>query len=259
MGYIYSFINLINQKRYIGSTIQDPQRRYKQHIYHAFHEKDSKYNYPLYCAIRKYSLENFSFEILLEFDGDYQELLNLEKQLIVKYNTICPFGYNQTTDTTHPINDPNTYKKISETKRNKSNQVIVLSKDQENILGIYRSIADCAEITGLNEKKIAACCRGERLTTNDVVCYWLDNNDDLIIPQYKRDCYKGKEGTTQIQSSSRRVAKVDLETGKELFIYDTIALAARENNCDASAISKVCRGIRNKAKGFGWKYVEDIE
>ena len=38
-------------------------------------------------------------------------------------------------------------------------------------------------------------------------------------------------------------------------VYDTIALAARENNCDASGISKVCRGLRNKAKGYGWKYV----
>ena len=256
MKYIYCFTNLINGKKYIGSTIQKPQRRYKQHLYHAFHENDSKYNYPLYCAIRKYGIENFSFEIIKEFDGEYQDLLELEKSFIIKYNSVCPNGYNQTTNTAHPINDPNTYKKVSETKRENANRVILLDKNQEEILGIYRSIIDCAEATGLDERKLAACCRGERLTTNNTVCYWLDDNDDLIIPEYIRDSYKGEKGTTQIQSTSRRVAKIDLNTGKELCIYDTIALAARENNCDSSGISKVCKGIRNKAKGFGWKYVE---
>ena len=51
------------------------------------------------------------------------------------------------------------------------------------------------------------------------------------------------------------MAKIDLNTNEELATYDTIALAARENQCDASAISKVCKGLRNKVKGFGWKYV----
>ena len=55
---------------------------------------------------------------------------------------------------------------------------------------------DCAEETTLDERKIAACCRGERLTTGNKKFYWLDKNDDLIIPEYKRDNYKGKEGTT---------------------------------------------------------------
>ena len=30
--------------------------------------------------------------------------------------------------------------------------------------------------------------------------------------------------------------------------------AAADNNCDASAISKVCNGKRNKCGGFKWKY-----
>lgn len=255
ISYIYCFTNLINNKKYIGSTIQNPQRRYKQHLYLASQKDNDKFNYPLYCAIRKYGIENFSFDILTEFTGNYQELLNLEKELIIKNNTVCPFGYNQTSDTTHPLNDLNTYKKISEVKREQAKKVIIFDINQEKILGIYRSIIDCAEATGLDERKIAACCRGERRTTGNVICYWLDNNNDLIIPEYKRDNYKGKKGTTQIQSSSRAVAKIDLITGEEICRYDTIALAARENSCDPSGIAKVCKRIRNKVKGFGWKYV----
>ena len=37
--------------------------------------------------------------------------------------------------------------------------------------------------------------------------------------------------------------------------YETLALAARENNCDSSGISKVCKGKRNNCGGFKWKYV----
>ena len=256
MGYIYCFTNLINNKKYIGSTIQEIKKRYNQHLYNAYNEKDTiKYAYPLYCAIRKYGIENFSFEILEEYEGEYQQLLQLESSYIIKLNSVAPNGYNQTSDTTHPICDLKIAKKVSETKRKNANRVIVIDKNNEEIIGIYRSIIDCAEAIGLSEKKIAACCRGERLSTGGKIFYWLDENDDLIIHEYKRDSYKGKKGTTQVQSSSKKVAKINLETGEEIEIYDTIALAARENNCDASGISKVCRGLRNKAKGYGWKYV----
>ena len=47
------------------------------------------------------------------------------------------------------------------------------------------------------------------------------------------------------------------KTNEIIEIYDTIALAARENNCDNSAISKVCRGLRNKCGGFKWQYIEN--
>ena len=80
---------------------------------------------------------------------------------------------------------------------------------------------------------------------------------NIIIPEYLRDEYKGEKGTTQIQSSSRKVAKIDLQSNQILEIYDTIALAARENNCDNSAISKVCRGLRNTCGGYKWKYIEN--
>jgi hypothetical protein len=51
------------------------------------------------------------------------------------------------------------------------------------------------------------------------------------------------------------VAKINKDTNEIIEIYDTIALAARENNCDNSAISKVCNGTRNSCGGFKWKYI----
>lgn len=64
---IYKITNKINQKCYIGKSI-DIERRFKKHQTDALwvSDKNFKYNYPLYQAFRKYGIENFSFEILEE-------------------------------------------------------------------------------------------------------------------------------------------------------------------------------------------------
>lgn len=83
---IYKIENLINHKVYIGQS-KDVYKRLRQHI------RSSKYNNHgyLYNAIRKYGIENFSFEILIEtYDRDYWE-----KFLIHIYHaTDNKYGYN---------------------------------------------------------------------------------------------------------------------------------------------------------------------
>ncbi len=254
--YIYSFTNLINGKKYIGSTIKMPKKRYNEHIYNCFHENAHQYNYPLYQAIRKYGVENFIFEILLEKDCQENEIRNIEKDYILKFNTISPNGYNQTEDTKHPINTQFAYSKMKETKREKAKRVALIDENYK-IIKIWRSIVDCAEELHIGEKHIAACCRGERHTVDNKIFLWLNNDGNLIIPQYTGVIYKGKKGTTQKQKTNKTVVKYDLNTKKELQRYESVALAARENNCDSSAIIKVCRGQRHKCGGYGWKYEEN--
>ena len=251
---IYCFTNTINNKQYIGSTIIEPNKRYAQHMYNVTHENAHQYNYPLYQAIRKYGIDKFKFEILLQVDCSEEEIRKIEHEYIIQMKTLTPNGYNQTENTLHPINDVESYKKMSETKRNNAKNIAEVDKNN-NIIQIWRSVSDCAEDTKLDAKKIAAICRGERKTVNNRIFYWIVNNQ-LEIPIYIRDEYKGEKGTTQIQSSSRRVAKIDKQTNEILAIYDTIALAARENNCDNSAISKVCRGLRTQCGGFKWQYYD---
>ena len=84
---IYKIENLINHKVYIGQS-KNIYKRWQQHKNHAKHEK---YKYVLYQAIRKYGIENFSFEILIEtYDRNYWE-----KFLIQIYHaTDNKFGYN---------------------------------------------------------------------------------------------------------------------------------------------------------------------
>lgn len=253
MKTIYCFTNIINNKRYIGSTIVKPNIRYNQHLYNAFHENVHQYNYPLYQAIRKYGIDNFIFSILEQKDCSEEEIRKIEQEYIIKLNTLTPNGYNQTIETQHPLNTSESYKKMSNTKRELAKEIVEIDKDK-NIINKWRSIKDCSEDIQISEKNIAACCRGEQHSVSNRFFCWIDKNNNLLIPEYTGYIYKGANGTTQIQSTSKVVLKIDPKTDKILKEYPTIALASRENNCDSSGITKVCRNIRKTCGGFKWKY-----
>jgi len=87
MAIIYKITNHLNNKCYIGQTVQEPNIRWKQHI------KPKKYKCAIYSAILKYGLENFTFEIV---EKTKPELLD-EKEIyyIRKYNSYRN-GYNLT-------------------------------------------------------------------------------------------------------------------------------------------------------------------
>lgn len=87
---IYKITNLINDKSYIGQSI-DIERRFKMHKRTAFNKNSSSYHYPLYRAIRKYGIDKFSFDILEECL--MEELDNKEIDYIEHYNTYYS-GYN---------------------------------------------------------------------------------------------------------------------------------------------------------------------
>lgn len=83
---IYKITNNINNKIYIGQSIH-PDKRWWEHCNRARNGID---NYPIHLAISKYGKENFSFEIL-EWTSDYD---NRERELIKKYDSLSPKGYN---------------------------------------------------------------------------------------------------------------------------------------------------------------------
>lgn len=89
---IYKITNLINDKIYIGQA-KNIERRWKEHI-----NASKKENSLLYRAMRKYGLENFSFEVIEECS--IEELNNLEIYYIWYYNSYIykegSKGYNMT-------------------------------------------------------------------------------------------------------------------------------------------------------------------
>ena len=89
---IYKITNNINGKVYVGQS-KCIERRWCRHRNASFNPNGDEYDKPLYRAIRKNGLENFSFEVIEECLID--ELDNKEKYWIQYYNSCNPnFGYN---------------------------------------------------------------------------------------------------------------------------------------------------------------------
>ena len=98
MTYIYKFTNKINGHCYIGQT-NNLQKRYNGHKSESFNEKASGYWLPFHCAIRKYGIENFDYEVLEEIaDEESQDFINeREKFFIAYYHSLKDEnGYNVT-------------------------------------------------------------------------------------------------------------------------------------------------------------------
>lgn len=91
MGYIYKITNIVNNKCYIGETIQVPDRRWYNHKTSI---KNNKGCPLLSKAFKKYGESKFKFEVLIIcFDEDR---FIYEKEYIKKLNSLTPNGYNAT-------------------------------------------------------------------------------------------------------------------------------------------------------------------
>ena len=92
---IYKITNLINNKCYIGQTAKTAEERWKEHKAHAFGSHPNDQNKTLYQAIRKYGVENFSFEVIQDDIDTFEKLDKAEIYWIDYYNSFVK-GYNET-------------------------------------------------------------------------------------------------------------------------------------------------------------------
>jgi len=92
MGYIYRILCKENGKSYIGRTLHDPMKRWKQHIYKS---KRNESKTILGYAIAKYGADSFLVETLCEVSEN--ALDNMECYYAEQYESyVWQGGYNQT-------------------------------------------------------------------------------------------------------------------------------------------------------------------
>ena len=91
MAYIYKITNIINNKLYIGKTVNTIEKRFNQHKNESKTERAK--NRPLYRAINKYGIENFEIEIIEECNYD---ILNEREIYWINYYDTYNNGYNAT-------------------------------------------------------------------------------------------------------------------------------------------------------------------
>ena len=86
-GYIYLIENKINNKKYIGKTYNSIESRWKEHI----RDARKHLNRPLYQAINKYGVENFSISLI-----EYVENLEEREKYWINHFDSYKKGYNAT-------------------------------------------------------------------------------------------------------------------------------------------------------------------
>jgi group I intron endonuclease len=94
VGFIYVITNTVNDKKYVGKTTQPEQRFY---VHEASCLKNSSHHQrfsPLYCAMRKYGLDKFTFNVVETYPSG-QDALDVEDDWIEKFQSrVSQHGYN---------------------------------------------------------------------------------------------------------------------------------------------------------------------
>ena len=199
-GYIYRITNIINNRSYIGQTIEkNPYRRINRHF-----EENINYKSYIKNAIKKYGKNHFKVEILF-YAFNITNLNEIEKYLINYYNTRFPNGYNLKAggnqggslslelkkklsikikewykNNKHPFfgkefskkhrnnlskarkGVPKTQRQL-EARRNSIvlNKPIIAINIETNLVKEFSSIAECAKLLNLNASCISRVCRND--------------------------------------------------------------------------------------------------
>lgn len=225
---IYKATNKINGKSYIGQSI-DFEHRKHTHI----HRRD-KYCDPnslFHKALDKYGEENFEWEILAEIPG--KEFANaFEREMIRKYNTYKPNGYNLTKGG----DGGSMWNAIP---------VVRLTLDGEFVKR-YDSACEASE-DGFYSGGVLQSCRDATSQTKGFIFMYED--------EYKKK--GGRRKRYKVPKDAKAIYQCDMN-GNLIKKYSSIADAERETNISHSRIIGCAKGRDKSADGYIFVYPEDF-
>lgn len=223
---IYKYENKINHNIYIGQSI-DIKKRFREHKSAAFNPQNKDYNMVIHRAIRKYGLDNFSFDIIEECP---EELLNTREVFWIKYYDSYNNGYNATEGG-------------NESHIHMGTPIELFDLDG-NYVTEYPNITEAAKAIGVSRSTIYGILKGDRLSTKNF--QFRKKGDTTPMTPY-RNRQGGKLPIYQCNKKS-------LEIIKE---WESAADAGRQLGIDPSAITKVLKNKLKTAGGYVWKYKEE--
>lgn len=208
-GIIYLIRNNVNSRVYVGQTIQKLEGRIRNYR--------SEVNYtdsrrPIIRAMRKYGMENFTFEVLFEGEVTPQELTDLEEEYIIEYRSVVlENGYNLKRAAEHGGHGEDTKRKIGEAQVGKLNHMYGrVGKHNPTSIPVielttgkkFQSIREATNFFGASHSHAASVARGERGSTSGRVFRHLEDgeirfNEDFckikalktreaVLPQFKK-------------------------------------------------------------------------
>lgn len=128
---IYCFTNKVNNKKYVGQTIQDPQQRRREH--HSAGVTGSKNAF--HRALRKYGNDNFLFEVI-DTATSQAELDQKEIDWIAKLECDTRnHGYNMRGGGSHGAWSDEVKRKISASKKGKKSNRVYATGEKHHSFG----------------------------------------------------------------------------------------------------------------------------
>lgn len=283
MGCIYKITNNINGKLYIGKTIYDLKTRFKQHL-----EKvnDEKIQYPLYRAMRKYGIDNFSIEEIETIDNE--DILNKrEKYWINYYDTYIKNnkGYNCTLggegnalidnkqvydlwDQGLSIqqiskklgNDRGSIRKILKQYNNYNKEESEKRGDMIQGRNNHKSIVQY-DIKGNYINTFCNMYEAERQTGISSKSIYLGVHlQQKVVGGFQWRFLDDKNNLVTDLSKEKiiiykqQVNQIDTITNEKIKTYSSVAEASRKTGISDISIRKVCNHNGFTAGGFKWEY-----
>ena len=275
---IYKIQNLINGKIYIGQSV-DIQYRFNNHKSESFNPKSNAYNTAIHRAIRKYGVNNFSFDIIEECD---QDRLREREIYWIDYYQSYGDGYNLTSggegvptvdikqtqqlwddglaikeiaqrlkcqqhtvirilESYEKYNNQESYRRGRENARKKMNKPII----QYDLLGKfvqkYKSINEASIATNIRRSSISSTLIGKQLSAGGY--QWAYEEDD---PPVK---YNAKS-----MNDKKPVLQFDLN-GNFITEYESLNEAAKAVGLkNVQSITRCCNNKQYTAAGYYWRW-----
>lgn len=217
------------------------------YVYEWFREVDKKVFYVGKGSRRRAGSRthrNFKFiNMINEYECDYnivernmteEEAFAKEIELIAKYRKLFPYINCNILDGGEPNNVEHLRKPV------------VMCNLKGNIIREFGSITEASEETGIDDSCISKCCRKLSSYKSSGGYMWHYKGDEEI------SLY------TNERTKPKSIYKLDLNGGI-LKGYNSIYIAAKENNMKTVQISRCCSEKQKSANGFMWSYKEEYK
>lgn len=258
---IYVIINLVNNKFYVGSSVD----LWKRALKHFSNLRKGKHdNQHLQNSYNKYGKKYF---IAVEIEKvDNKDNLTKREQYWMDELDVCnkEIGYNilpKANSTLGHKHSEETKKRMSKAKSNPSQEIrdkirqskfkkVVQLTTNGEFIKEWKSISHAGNELKFIQGHISSCCCHTRQTHKGFMWVFYD---EYILPDFNVDNlikkHKTKRGLTTLQ--------YDLD-GNFIKEWHNAKIAANELNLNHVSITQCCTGEYKKSQGFIWKYAQEV-